>query len=108
MPSSDISPGPSALVDYERQECWDTDQRTFVSATGDFDEAAVQARVGANIRLRREKVGLSQGALAERAGIHRTFLNQLENGHRGCTVTVLARLAIELDTSASVLVLDIV
>ncbi|MDG5770270.1 MULTISPECIES: helix-turn-helix domain-containing protein [Mycolicibacterium] len=78
-----------------------------MGATGDFDEAAVQARIGANIRLRREKVGLSQGALAERAGIHRTFLSQLENGHRGCTVTVLARLARELNTSASVLALDI-
>ncbi|MBV0920505.1 helix-turn-helix domain-containing protein [Mycobacteroides chelonae] len=107
MRCSDLSPVQTALVDYERQECRDTDQRTFVSAGEDFDEAAVQGRIGANIRLRREKVGLSQGALAERAGIHRTFLNQLENGHRGCTVTVLARLARELDTSASVLALDI-
>ncbi|SKQ80704.1 XRE family transcriptional regulator [Mycobacteroides abscessus subsp. massiliense] len=107
MRCSDVFPAPTALVDYERQECRDTDQRTFVSAGEEFDEAAVQGRIGANIRLRRQKVGLSQGALAERAGIHRTFLNQLENGHRGCTVTVLARLARELDTSTSVLVLDI-
>ncbi|WP_232423314.1 helix-turn-helix domain-containing protein [Mycobacterium sp. 155] len=73
-----------------------------------FDELTVQARIGANIRLRREKVGLSQRALAERADIHRSVLNQLENGCRGCTVTVLARLAVELGTSPSALVIDIV
>lgn len=107
MRCSDLHSEPTALVDYERQECWATEQRTFVSAGEEFDESTVQGRIGANIRLRRQKVGLSQGALAERAGIHRTFLNQLENGHRGCTVTVLARLARELNTSTSVLVLDI-
>lgn len=107
MRCSDMPLEPTTLVDYGRQGHGNTNQRTVVSAGEDFDEAAVQGRIGANIRLRREKVGLSQGALAERAGIHRTFLNQLENGHRGCTVTVLARLARELDTSTSVLVLDI-
>lgn len=77
-----------------------------MSSKDEFDEAAVQARVGANIRARREEVGMTQGTLAERAGIHRTFLSQVENG-RGCTVTVLARLAVELGTSPAALVTGI-
>lgn len=89
-------------VDYRRQRREALDG-AFVSSKAGFDESAVQARVGANIRARREQVGLSQTALAERAGIHRTFLNQVENG-RGCTVTVLARLAVELGTSPAALV----
>jgi transcriptional regulator with XRE-family HTH domain len=75
-----------------------------VHTTVAIDEDAVQQRLGVNIRERRGKLGLTQGALAERAGIHRTFLNQVENGRKGITTVVLVRLAAALNTSPAVLV----
>lgn len=106
MACSNTAGTAKRAVDYRRH--WlGSRAEGDVSSKEDFDEAAVQARVGANIRARREKVGMTQSALAERAGIHRTFLSQVEHG-RGCTVTVLARLAVELGTTPSVLVHGIV
>jgi transcriptional regulator with XRE-family HTH domain len=53
----------------------------------------VRERVGLNLqRLRREK-GLSQEELADRAGIHQTYLSGVERGKRNPTVSVLQRIA---------------
>lgn len=68
-----------------------------------IDENAIQARIGANIKARREKLGLAQTTLGLRSGIHRTYINQLENGHKNLTVVVLARLAAALGTTPSAL-----
>jgi transcriptional regulator with XRE-family HTH domain len=69
-----------------------------------IDEDVIQQRLGANIKKRREEAGLTQAHLAKQADIHRTFLNQVENGHKGITTSVLVRLAVALDTSPSELV----
>lgn len=68
-----------------------------------IDENAIQARLGANIKARREKLGLAQTTLGERSGVHRTYINQLENGHKNLTVVVLSRLADALATTPSAL-----
>lgn len=73
------------------------------AATVTIDENAIQARLGANIKARREKLGLAQTTLGERSGIHRTYINQLENGHKNLTVIVLSRLADALGTTPSAL-----
>ncbi len=73
-----------------------------------IDEDAVQKRLGANIKRRREEAGLTQAVLAERAGIHRTFLNQVENGRKGVTIGVLVRLAVALGATPALLVEDLV
>lgn len=49
--------------------------------------------VGRNVRQARQKAGLSQEALADKAGIDRTYVSGVERGVRNPTVTVLARLA---------------
>lgn len=69
-----------------------------------IDEAAVQQRLGVNVKGRREKVGLTQTALAERADIHRTFLSQVENGRANISIVVLVRLAAALNTTPAALV----
>jgi len=43
--------------------------------------------------IRREK-GLSQGDLADRAGINRSYLSMIENGHSSPTLDVVERLAV--------------
>ncbi|MCG7597517.1 MULTISPECIES: helix-turn-helix domain-containing protein [Mycobacteriaceae] len=55
--------------------------------------------VGANVIARREKLGMSQRALAEKAGIDRVFLRHVEQGNRAATLVFLAKIADALDTS---------
>jgi plasmid maintenance system antidote protein VapI len=50
----------------------------------------------------------ARGGACQRVGIHRTFLNQVENGRKGITAAVLVRLAVALDTSPATLVRGLV
>jgi transcriptional regulator with XRE-family HTH domain len=62
--------------------------------------------VGSNIRRIRQNARLSQEELAEAAGINRTYLSQLENGHSSPTLDVLERIARALDVPISALIAD--
>ncbi len=62
--------------------------------------------VGANIRRIRQDARLSQEELAEAAGINRTYLSQLENGHSSPTLDILERIARALDVPISALIVD--
>ncbi|HVZ42149.1 MAG TPA: helix-turn-helix transcriptional regulator [Candidatus Kapabacteria bacterium] len=48
--------------------------------------------VGANIRRLRLQKGLSQEDLADKAGIHRTYVGSVERGERNISVENVARL----------------
>jgi len=50
-------------------------------------------KIGARIKALREQRGLSQEALAERAGITRGYLARLEIGRHEPTLTTLGKLA---------------
>ncbi len=49
----------------------------------------------------RHEAGISQEELAHRAGIHRTYVSQIERGLKSPTLHVLIQIANALDTSAS-------
>lgn len=49
--------------------------------------------VGANIRTHREALGLSQGSLADRAGISQAMLCQVERGTKVPSLLLSAELA---------------
>lgn len=53
-------------------------------------------------RLRREK-GLSQEAFADLAGVHRTYISQLERNLKSPTIEVLTKIASALGTRSSVI-----
>ena len=53
----------------------------------------VRARLGRNLRRLREEKGWSQEAFADEAGIHRTYISDLERGVRNPTITVVEKLA---------------
>ncbi len=53
----------------------------------------IQQIVGRNVRQARKAAGMSQEALADTAGIDRTYVSGVERGVRNPTVTILDRLA---------------
>lgn len=58
-------------------------------------------RVGRVIRKYREGKGLSQEALADEAGLHRTYISLIERGHRNVSVDALSQIAEALGVYAS-------
>lgn len=64
------------------------------------------SRVGRVIRKYREGAGLSQEALAEGAGLHRTYISLVERGHRNISVDALAQIAEALGVYPSRLMAD--
>ena len=56
----------------------------------------IRERFGFAVKLRREELGLTQEDLAERAGIHRTYLSDVERGGRNVSLVNIERLAAAL------------
>ena len=59
----------------------------------------IRRRVGLNMQRMRVANGWSQEELAERSGLHRTYVSGVERGIRNPTVTVLEKLAMALGAS---------
>ena len=53
----------------------------------------VRTRLGRNLRRLREEKGWSQEAFADEAGIHRTYVSDLERGVRNPTIIIVEKLA---------------
>ena len=66
----------------------------------------IAPRVGRVIRKYREGAGLSQEALAERSGLHRTYISLVERGRRNITVDALTQIAEALEVYPSKLMSD--
>lgn len=49
--------------------------------------------IGQRVRKRRLELNLSQEALADKAGLHRTYVGSLERGERNVSARNLVRLA---------------
>lgn len=64
------------------------------------------AELGVAIRRRRRAAGLSQEALAERSGLHWTYLSEIETSKVNPTVGVLRRIAGGLGVRTSQLVAE--
>ncbi|HEY9775556.1 MAG TPA: helix-turn-helix transcriptional regulator [Planktothrix sp.] len=57
--------------------------------------------LGEVIHERRIHLGRSQQELADLAGVHRTYISDIERGARNLTVTTVSRLAEALDVTPS-------
>jgi len=60
----------------------------------------IRVRLGQNVRRLREAKGWSQEDYADRAGIHRTYVSDIERGKRNPTITVVEKLAEPLEVTA--------
>jgi transcriptional regulator with XRE-family HTH domain len=60
----------------------------------------IRLRLGKNVRRLREARGWSQEDYADRAGIHRTYVSDIERGRRNPTITVVEKLAGPLEVNA--------
>lgn len=56
-----------------------------------------------NVRRRRLELGLSQESLAEKAGVHRTYVGMLERAEKNVTIYNIERLAQALDVEPAFL-----
>lgn len=63
-------------------------------------------RFGACVRAERERMGVSQEELAERAGMHRTYLGGVERGERNVGLLNVLRIARALGVTPSALLKD--
>lgn len=58
---------------------------------------------GTRVRAERERLGVSQEELADRAGMHRTYLGGVERGERNVGLLNILRIARALGIPASAL-----
>lgn len=57
------------------------------------DQCQLVTVFATNVRRRRLELGLSQEELAERAGVHRTYVGMLERREKNVTLQSIERLA---------------
>jgi transcriptional regulator with XRE-family HTH domain len=72
------------------------------------EQRAAQARhaFGVRVREERERLGLTQRGLAQRADMNPTYISQIENGHRNTTLEVMVEIATALGVPLAHLVAD--
>lgn len=56
----------------------------------------IRERLSLNMRRLRQSKGWSQEEFAHQAGLHRTYVSDLERGARNPTITVVDKLAVAL------------
>lgn len=59
----------------------------------------IRQRLATNLRRLRQEKGLSQEGFAHEAGLHRTYVSDIERGARNPTITVIDKLAAALGIS---------
>lgn len=63
----------------------------------------IQQRLATNLRRLRLEKGWSQEQFADEAGLHRTYVSDLERGARNPTISVVEKLAMALGVNAGAL-----
>ncbi len=67
------------------------------------DKTGIKQRFGLAIRQRRQELGISQEELSFQAGLHRTYISDIERGSRNPSLENIEKLAKALRISVSAL-----
>ncbi len=67
----------------------------------------IEVVFGAVVRERRQEIGVSQEAFADKVGIHRTYMSSIERGKVQVSIGIAYRLAQGLGTPLSKLWADV-
>lgn len=63
--------------------------------------ADLKRKIGQAVQWLRQDLGVSQEELAERAGIHRTYLGDIERGNRNPALVNICRISVALEVKPS-------
>jgi transcriptional regulator with XRE-family HTH domain len=64
-------------------------------------QESARVRFARNLKARRVAQGLSQEALADEAGVHRTYVGSIERAERNVSIDSMERLALALNADIS-------
>lgn len=78
----------------------------MISSVTDSNFYSIKQRFGKAVRRRRRELDFSQEYLAELAGLHRTYISNLERGMINPTLENMKRLAKGLEISLARLLID--
>ncbi|MFP4099663.1 helix-turn-helix domain-containing protein [Coleofasciculus sp.] len=68
-----------------------------------MDNTDIKQRFGLAVKQRRRELGISQEELSFRAGLHRTYISDIERGSRNPSLENIDKLAKALEISISAL-----
>ena len=66
-------------------------------------EGELKRAFGTAIKAKRAELGITQEVLADRAGLHRTYISDVERGARNLSIESIEKLAVALELSVSAL-----
>ncbi|ULQ47565.1 helix-turn-helix domain-containing protein [Flagellatimonas centrodinii] len=75
-------------------------------STSPSPASVLREQLARNLRAARQHAGLTQEQLAERSGLHQTYLSDIERGKRNVTLDVVERLAAALSVAPLALLAD--
>jgi transcriptional regulator with XRE-family HTH domain len=73
---------------------------------GDVDYKTLRQIVARNVRLIRNKLGLSQEQLADLARLHRTYIGSIERAERNVSLDNIEKIAVALKVKPERLLTD--
>lgn len=73
------------------------EEQDDTSGPGDPGAPVDRVNLGASIRAMRKRIGITQEGLADRLGVHTTFVGRLERGERGAQWRTVRRVLRALD-----------